>query len=74
MRQSNREIKDGAPKQKATTTTTAPFRFIINILFKLRCYCCHDEKNCNFHKGQLGDFQVSRASSEIAFFDAFCAK
>lgn len=42
------KIKDRKQKKERNNVS---FHFIINILFKLRCYCC---QNCNFHN----EFQV----------------
>lgn len=57
MRQSNGDKRRS--KQRRRRPETAPFHFIINILFKLRCYCCQKKKraNCNFHKERLSGFQ-----------------
>lgn len=52
MRQTTK-IKD--VQNKGKRRKNASFRFIINILFKLRCYCC---QNCNFHN----EFQLRNLS------------
>jgi hypothetical protein len=49
--QKEKKPSETSDEDKETKERVKKKHFIINILFKLRCYCC---QNCNFHN----EFQV----------------